>query len=50
MSKKSGNVQLTLEKRIKELQCLYDIAHITGMPDITLKERLARIVKTLARG
>lgn len=41
------DVQLTLRKRIKELRCLYDIAHITGMPNITLKERLAEIVKVL---
>lgn len=47
MSRKSGSVQLTLEKRIKELRCLYDIARISGMPDITLKKRLAEIVKTL---
>ena len=45
--RKSGNVQRVLEKRIKELRCLYDIARITGTPDITLKERLAEIVKIL---
>src|SRR4030042_4561569 len=45
--RKSGNVQRVLEKRIKELRCLYDIARITGAPDITLKERLAEIVKIL---
>src|SRR4030043_408453 len=38
--RKSGSVQRVLEKRIKELRCLYDIARITGTPDITLKERL----------
>ena len=42
-----SEVQLTLEKCLKELRCLYDIARITGMPDITLKERLAEIVKIL---
>ncbi|MFA5309614.1 MAG: PAS domain S-box protein [Dehalococcoidales bacterium] len=42
-----GDVRLTLEKRLKELRCLYDITRITGMPDITLKERLAEIVKIL---
>src|SRR4030042_628532 len=45
--RKSGNVQRVLEKRIKELRWLYDIARITGTPDITLKERLAEIVKIL---
>ena len=42
-----SSVPLTLEKLIKELRCLYDIARITGAPDITLKERLAEIVKIL---
>ena len=42
-----SDVQLTLEKRLKELRCLYDIARISGMADITLKERLAEIVKIL---
>jgi PAS domain S-box-containing protein len=42
-----GDIPATLGKRIKELHCLYDIARISGMPDITLEERLAEIVKIM---
>jgi PAS domain S-box-containing protein len=44
---KRSKTQRVLEKRIKELRCLYDIARITGAPDITLKERFAEIVKII---
>ena len=46
--RKSGdNMRYDLEKHVKELRCLYDIARITGTPDITLNERFAEIVKIL---
>lgn len=38
-----------LDKHVKELRCLYDIASITGAADISLHERLAKIVNTLPR-
>ncbi len=37
-----------LDKHVKELRCLYDIANISGAPDITLYERYARIANLLA--
>ena len=43
---KSG-MQRDLEKSVKELRCLYDIARITGATDITLNQRFAEIVKIL---
>ena len=36
-----------LDKRVKELRCLYDIANITGAADISLHERFAKIVNIL---
>jgi PAS domain S-box-containing protein len=42
-----NNTTRYLEKRVKELRCLYDIARITGAPDITLDERFMEIVKIL---
>jgi PAS domain S-box-containing protein len=47
--KKHGhdNMRYDLEKHVKELRCLYDIARVTGAPDITLNEKLAEIVKIL---
>ncbi len=41
------NMRYDLEKHVKELRCLYDIARVTGAPDITLNEKLADIVKIL---
>ena len=39
-----------LDKHVRELRCLYDIASISGTPDITLEARFAEIVKALPRG
>ena len=36
-----------LDKHVKQLRCLYDIANISGAPDITLYERYARIANLL---
>ncbi|MCK4862947.1 MAG: PAS domain S-box protein [Dehalococcoidales bacterium] len=38
-----------LDKHFKELRCLYDIASITGAPDISLHDRFLKIVNMLAR-
>jgi PAS domain S-box-containing protein len=40
-------MQYDLEKRVKELRCLYDIARITGATDITLNQRFGEMVKIL---
>lgn len=42
-------MEYALDKSVKELRCLYDIASITGAPDITLPERFSEIVKLLPR-
>jgi PAS domain S-box-containing protein len=47
LRKSGNNMRYDLEKHVKELRCLYDIARITGAPDITLHEKLAEIVKIL---
>ncbi|OGO21530.1 MAG: hypothetical protein A2144_11400 [Chloroflexi bacterium RBG_16_50_9] len=39
----------TLDKHLKELRCLYDIARIAGAPDITLLQRYDEITKLLPR-
>lgn len=46
--RKSGR-EHALDKHVKELRCLYDIASITGTADISLPERLAKIVNILPR-
>ncbi len=46
--RKSG-MKHALDKSVKELRCLYDIASITGTPNISLYERFAKIVKMLPR-
>ena len=38
-----------LNRRVKELRCLYDVASITGTPDLTLHERFEKIVDLLPR-
>jgi PAS domain S-box-containing protein len=42
-------MELALDKRVKELRCLYDIASITGTPDATLREKFAEIANILPR-
>ena len=44
---KRNYMQYDLEKRVKELRCLYDIARITGATDITLNQRFGEMVKIL---
>jgi len=44
-----SKVELTLDKRVKELRCLYDIASITGTPDNTVREKFSDIVNILPR-
>jgi PAS domain S-box-containing protein len=42
-------MELALDKRVKELRCLYDIASITGTPDSTIREKFSEIVNILPR-
>jgi PAS domain S-box-containing protein len=42
-------VERALNKRIRELRCLYDIASITGSTRLTLRERFMEIVNLLPR-
>ncbi len=44
-----SKVEMTLDKRVKELRCLYDIASITGTPDNTVRENFSEIVNILPR-
>jgi PAS domain S-box-containing protein len=44
-----SKMELTLDKRVKELRCLYDIANITGTPDNTIREKFSEIVNILPR-
>jgi PAS domain S-box-containing protein len=46
---KRNMMELTLDKRVKELRCLYDIASITGTPDSTIREKYSEIVNILPR-
>ncbi len=47
--RKESGVEHALDKRVKELRCLYDVASITGSAHITLKDRFSEIVKLLPR-
>ncbi len=38
-----------LDRRVKELRCLYDVANISGAPDITLYQRFEEITNLLPR-
>jgi PAS domain S-box-containing protein len=44
-----SKMELTLDKRVKELRCLYDIASITGTPDNSVREKFSEIVNILPR-
>jgi PAS domain S-box-containing protein len=44
-----NKMELALDKRVKELRCLYDIASITGTPDSTIREKFGEIVNILPR-
>jgi PAS domain S-box-containing protein len=44
-----NKMELALDKRVKELRCLYDIASITGTPDNTIREKYSEIVNILPR-
>jgi PAS domain S-box-containing protein len=41
------DMEHALDKHVKELRCLYDIASITGAPDISLHERFVKITNIL---
>jgi hypothetical protein len=44
-----NKMELALDKRVKELRCLYDIASITGTPESTIREKYSEIVNILPR-
>jgi len=46
---KRDRVTFALNKRIREIRCLYDIASITGSTYLTLQQRLTEIVGLLPR-
>lgn len=46
---KTHRMKHALDKRVKELRCLYDVASISGAPDITLYQRFAEITNLLPR-
>jgi PAS domain S-box-containing protein len=48
-TRERNGMELALDKRVKELRCLYDIASITGTPDTTPREKFAEIVNILPR-
>jgi PAS domain S-box-containing protein len=41
------DIQYSLEKNLKELQCLHEVTRISGAPEKTIAERLEEIVKIL---
>ncbi len=44
-----NKMELALDKRVKELRCLYDIASITGTPDTTVREKFFEIAGILPK-
>lgn len=42
-------IELALNKRVRELRCLYDIARISGTANLTLPQRFLEIVNLLPR-
>jgi PAS domain S-box-containing protein len=48
-SRESDRTEHLLDKRVRELRCLYDIASITGTTRLTLPQRFLEIVKVLPR-
>jgi len=44
-----NRMEYALDKRVKELRCLYDIASITGASDISLHKRFEKIANILPR-
>jgi PAS domain S-box-containing protein len=44
-----NRMELALDKRVKELRCLYDIASITGTPDTTVREKFSEIANILPK-
>jgi PAS domain S-box-containing protein len=44
-----NRMELALDKRVKELRCLYDIASITSTADSTIREKFSEIVNILPR-
>jgi PAS domain S-box-containing protein len=46
---KRDRIELALNKRVRELRCLYDIASISGTVNLTLQQRFLEIVNLLPR-
>ena len=44
-----NRMELALDKRVKELRCLYDIASITGRSDTTVREKFSEIASILPK-
>jgi PAS domain S-box-containing protein len=47
--READHARQSLEKRVRELRCLYDVASITGTTRLTLPQRFQEIVKALPR-
>jgi PAS domain S-box-containing protein len=48
-AEKRGETQRALDKHLRELRCLYNIASISGVPQLTMFERIQEIVRVLPR-
>ena len=50
MPSREKTLELALYERVKELTCLYSIAHLASDPDLSLDEMMRRIVELLPSG
>ncbi|MFY9551850.1 MAG: ATP-binding protein [Thermoanaerobaculia bacterium] len=50
MPSREKTLELTLYERVKELTCLYSIAHLASDPDLSLSEMMQRIAELLPSG
>ena len=50
MPSREKTLELALYERVKELTCLYSIAHVASDPDLSLAETMQRIVELLPSG
>jgi len=50
MGSREKTLELALYERVKELTCLYSIAHLAGDPNLSLGEMMQRIVELLPSG
>lgn len=48
-NRQAEDAQKILDKRVRELRCLYDVASIAGSPDHSLQERMEQIIELLPR-